>query len=70
MQIPHTLYRCDECHVEQLVSDQDILKSKLDGWMTMEINVIGGSGHTKNFCKRCAPHMLDHYNTSPMAPRT
>ena len=60
--IAHTLYRCNCCSTEELVSDADILKTKLDGWLTVDVRVSGGSGFTRHYCPICQPALFEHHN--------
>jgi hypothetical protein len=50
---PHSLYRCDECRAEVMISDQDLLKIKFEGWLTVNLHVQGGVAEEHHYCAEC-----------------
>ena len=67
MRTPHSLYRCDECRAEVMTSDQDLLQSKRDGWLKVNIHVLGGVVEEHHYCAACTPGVLKRYRGAPPA---
>ncbi len=62
---PFTMYRCDGCPIEQMVSNQDALQFKLEKWLTVTVEMKGGGGHTKHYCPACSTGWLAHHTANP-----